>query len=156
MISTKQTNVKLENKKKRSKKKKSSYLQRKSIHVSTDSETRAGAGANGADNAGLGHRPQVLDPKLIELGTDKGTGLKLLEGELRVLMDAPAYGDQPIEEVWVPGGLEKLLERVLGFRVIGCKGEKGEGEEDGREDEEKTGVEAEMGRMKRRRSHWRV
>ena len=83
-------------------------LEREGIHVSSESKNWFPTGPNGSDDAGLGHRPLVFNPKRVQLGPDELTRLQLLKSQLWVLVDSPPNPSHPLEELTLPRQLQQL------------------------------------------------
>lgn len=72
------------------------YLQGERVHVRPERDDGSGPrSSDRGDHSGLRDGPRVGDADRVELGADELAGPVLLEGQLRVLVDAPPHAAQP-------------------------------------------------------------
>lgn len=105
----------------------SQYLHGKSIDIGSYRNKRRTAGPDIADNACNCNRVLVGDVQLIQLFSDKPTGLEFFETKFWVLMYSPSYGNHPIHKVWLHGTTEKISGDM--WPAFGILRREGEGEQ---------------------------
>ncbi|PON68365.1 hypothetical protein PanWU01x14_096850 [Parasponia andersonii] len=85
------------------------YLDRKSIHVSSDGDERGPTGADRSSNSGLGQREAVTDLQAVQLIPNQLTRLEFLKSQLWILMDLPSHLLQPLHRLRPSRYLHNLL-----------------------------------------------